>query len=227
MEELRPKTRSEIKHQKQNHSPVFIKTVEMDFLGWISKDLPASQEEELRQILYPGELLKKVHIKGSLLYIWCFFYERSHFLGFQCQIFFSDYETFTLSSALLNSQHPEGEVPPSALLVFFFDQHCIVKLHHLLQCSATSDSYKPPLDPLQLNLSDPNSLLLLGPLPPRAIPLPSACPTSSTSHSHSSSEYCAHPSANPYRCAIVIMPFLHYAAKECSQMDMEGTIFNY
>ena len=97
--------------------------------------------------------------------------------------FSSDYETFTLSSALLNSQHPEGEVPPSALLVFFFDQHCIVKLHHLLQCSATSDSYKPPLDPLQLNLSDPNSLLLLGPLPPRAIPLPSACPTSSTSHS--------------------------------------------
>ena len=86
--------------------------------------------------------------------------------------FSSDYETFTLSSALLNSQHPEGEVPPSALLVFFFDQPCIVKLHHLLQCSATSDSYKPPLDPLQLNLSDPNSLLLLGPLPPRAIPLP-------------------------------------------------------
>ena len=96
IEELRPKNyvpitvsgKASKKIREQNHSPVFIKTVEMDFLGWISKDLPASQEEELRQILYPGELLKKVHIKGSLLYIWCFFYERSHFLAFPCQIFF-------------------------------------------------------------------------------------------------------------------------------------------
>ena len=56
--------------------------------GLSGLDFKRPQEEELRRILYPGELLKKVHIKGSLLYIWCFFYERSHFLAFPCQIFF-------------------------------------------------------------------------------------------------------------------------------------------
>ena len=120
--------------------------------------------------------------------------------------FSSDYETFTLSSALLNSQHPEGEVPPSALLVFFFDQHCIVKLHHLLQCSATSDSYKPPLDPLQLNLSDPTHCCYWGPSLPEQSPYPLHAPPHQLLTPPS--EYCAHPSANPYRCANVIMPFL-------------------
>ena len=38
--------------------------------GLSGLDFKRPQEEDLRQILYPDELLKKVHIKGSLLYIW-------------------------------------------------------------------------------------------------------------------------------------------------------------
>ena len=81
----KPQTSSEVNYQKLNHCPLSIKIVEIDFLGWISKDLLASQEEKQRQILYLGELLKKVHIKvneGSLLYLRWFFYERSNFLAF-------------------------------------------------------------------------------------------------------------------------------------------------
>ena len=83
-----PETRSEVEYQKQNQCPLPIKTLQMDFLVWISKDLLSSQEEEQRQILYPGELLKKVHIKANEGNIWCFFYERGNFLAFRWQRLF-------------------------------------------------------------------------------------------------------------------------------------------